>query len=288
MNDFWLNEGFTVWAERRILEKLEGDAAVALSAAIGRHALSQEIARFGEDSPYTALETDLSGVDPDDVYSQVPYEKGCLFVQLVEKTVGRERMDAFVLKYMDTFQFTSLDTAEFEAFFHAEFPELREAIDTDRWIHGTGVPENAPSFHSERLAALRELTAGWEEGRRPDPEDARRWPSEEWQIFLQNLPRPMKHEDCLWLERTFQLNESDNAEILCQWLVIAAASAYEPAYEKLRSFLGHVGRMKYLKPLYTTLHKGEKTKALASELFEAFGDRYHPIARGGLENILRG
>ena len=45
IDDFWLNEGFTVWAERRIHEKLYGDEAQALSAAIGRNGLRRRAAR---------------------------------------------------------------------------------------------------------------------------------------------------------------------------------------------------------------------------------------------------
>jgi hypothetical protein len=45
--------------------------------------------------------------------------------------------------------------------------------------------------------------------------------------------------------------------------------------------------MKFLKPLYKAMHEGEKTRALAREIFEPNADSYHPIARAGLENILK-
>ena len=286
MNDFWLNEGFTVWAERRIIEALEGEEAVALAAAIGRHGLDQAIEHFGIDSPHTRLETDLSGLDPDEIYSLVPYEKGCLFVQLVEITVGREAMDTFLRDYMERFAFTSLTTAEFEEYFYAYFPKIRESIDTAAWIHGTGIPSDAPTFSSRTLEALSELADGWSHGKRVSEEQGRAWSADQWQIYLQKLPRPMNREDCLWLDRTFSLGESGNAEILCQWLIIAAASSYEPAFERLRTFLSSVGRMKYLKPLYTTLHKNADTASLARKLFEEFSGNYHPIARNGIASIL--
>ncbi|HFE45187.1 MAG TPA: M1 family peptidase [Nannocystis exedens] len=286
MNDFWLNEGFTVWAERRILEALAGDDAVALAAAIGRHGLEEDIQRFGEDSPLTRLENDLAGIDPDEVYSQVPYEKGCLLVQLIEKTVGRQAFDRFITRYMDRFAFTSITTAEFEAFFREELPGVAEKVGMDAWIHGAGIPANAPVFHSRQLEEITALAASWADGERPDPQVAREWSAELWQIYLQRLPRPISVDDCAWLDQTFSLTDSGNCEILCQWLLIAAASGWEPAYPRIRSFLGSVGRMKYLKPLYTVLHAHERTRAMAAELFAAYGDRYHPIARGGLESIL--
>ena len=47
---FWLNEGFTVWAERRILRALRGEEAAALAWAIGQKALEESLERF-QDQP---------------------------------------------------------------------------------------------------------------------------------------------------------------------------------------------------------------------------------------------
>jgi leukotriene-A4 hydrolase len=286
MNDFWLNEGFTVWAERRILELLEGADEVALAAAIGRHALDGEVARFGADSPHTRLETDLSGIDPDEVYSVVPYEKGFLFVTLLERHLGRPAFDAFVKRYIERFAFRSITTAGFEAFLDEDQPGLRERVGADAWIHAPGVPADAPSFSSPALEELSALAAGWAEGARPELEAARAWGPSLWQIYLPRLPRVLPHADLAWLDESFGLNDTGNAEILCSWLEIAAASAYEPSYLRLREFLGRVGRMKYLKPLYKALNQGNPD--LAREIFEASKAGYHPIARGGLEALLRG
>ncbi|MBW1880027.1 MAG: M1 family metallopeptidase [Deltaproteobacteria bacterium] len=286
MNDFWLNEGFTVWAERRILERLQGREAIALAAAIGRHGLEVDMAEFGEDSPYTRLENDLAGIDPDEVYSLVPYEKGFLFLTLLERTVGREAWDAFLVDYIDQFRFTSITTAEFEAFVEDSFPGLLGRVGAEAWLRGSGVPDNAPVFVSNRLEALWRLADGWKQGERPDPSVASDWSTAEWLVFLQRLPRDLGGDGCAWLDEHFGLNQSGNAEILGEWLVMAATSAYEPAYERIRAFLGSVGRMKFLKPLYAALHRGESTRPMAQELYDAYRDRYHPIARIGLELLL--
>src|SRR4029450_11466854 len=57
MEHFWLNEGFTTWAERRILTALHGDDVEVLAWAIGQHALDAALARFGVASPLTQLRT---------------------------------------------------------------------------------------------------------------------------------------------------------------------------------------------------------------------------------------
>jgi len=288
MDDFWLNEGFTVWAERRILEKTDGLEAKSLAAALGRNGLMAAMNSFGMDSPFTQLETDSSGSDPDEFYSLVPYEKGFLLVALMEEVAGREKFDAFVKRYIEKFSFTSITTADFEAFLNAELPGLAEKIDTRQWIHQAGLPDNAPVFSSDRLVMLEELGKGWSDGARPDVATAKTWSPDDWQIFLQSLPRTMPEADCAWLNDNFNLNGQGNAEILSNWLVIAAGSGYEPAFATIGAFLSRVGRMKYLKPLYTALYAHDGTRELAREIFSTNSSSYHPIARGGLERILAG
>jgi leukotriene-A4 hydrolase len=288
INDFWLNEGFTVWAERRILEKSEGLEAKSLAAAIGRNGLMESMKSFGMDSPFTQLEINGEGSDPDEFYSLVPYEKGFLFVALLEETAGREVFDPFVKMYIQHFSFTSITTAQFEEFLNRELPGLAEKVGAQQWIHQPGLPDNAPVFASPRLEKLEGLARGWSDGARPDTGEAAGWTPEDWQIFLQAMPRSLPAEDCEWLDENFKLTEQGNCEILCNWLVIAANSGYEPAYGRVESFLGEVGRMKYLKPLYTALHGNPGGRELATRVFAANADGYHPIARGGVERILAG
>ncbi len=85
---FWLNEGFTVFAERRILEALEGPEEAALHAALGRRSLETAIEHFRAHPQLTALRTHLTGIDPDDVFSQIPYEKGYLMLCAMEAGGG--------------------------------------------------------------------------------------------------------------------------------------------------------------------------------------------------------
>ncbi|HJW32527.1 MAG TPA: M1 family aminopeptidase/hydrolase, partial [Holophagaceae bacterium] len=56
---FWLNEGFTVWAERRILRALHGEEAATLGWAIGQKALDESLERFKEQPELTKLRTHL-------------------------------------------------------------------------------------------------------------------------------------------------------------------------------------------------------------------------------------
>jgi hypothetical protein len=52
--------------------------------------------------------------------------------------------------------------------------------------------------------------------------------------------------------------------------------------------LTDVGRMKYLKPLYTALMKHEQTAKLARAVFEEVQESYHPLSKGSVAGILAG
>jgi leukotriene A-4 hydrolase/aminopeptidase len=283
---FWLNEGWTVWAERRILELLHGEEAAALSWAVGEKELKESMARFGADSPLTRLQTDLAGLDPDDAFSSIPYEKGSRFLALCERTAGRERWDRFVREYIARFRFTSITTADFLGFLDETLPGVSASVGAERWFHGTGMPENAPVFRSPRLEALVASAKGWESGRRPTPQEIAAWKPTEMLLWLQTLPRPLPGGELVWLDRSLSLTSRGNYELLVEWLVIAATSDYEPLFLRIREVLLRVGRMKYLRPLYRALGSHPRTRALAREIFASAAPTYHTLSRRVVEGIL--
>lgn len=288
MNDFWLNEGFTVYAERRILEEIYGKEYADLQGVVRRNALQVNLDHFGPGSPYTKLRTDLAGMDPDEVYSLVPYEKGAQFVLLLEDAVGRERFDQFLLKYIHTFHFQSITTDEFLTFLERELPGVYEQVQGPLWVEQPDMPANELPVVSAAVERVRDLATAWEQGTRPDRQLTASWSPTEWQLYLQDLPRELPVADCQWLDETFGLTGQGNYEVLVEWLTIAAGSAYAPALPRVREVLTQVGRMKYLKPLYTALMRHEQTAALAREVYEEVKDSYHPLSRGSVAGILAG
>ena len=286
MNDFWLNEGFTVYAERRILEAVYGEAFADLQGVVRRNALQVDLDKFGEGSPSTHLRTHLEGVDPDEVYSLVPYEKGAQFVLLLEAAVGRDRFDKFLLKYIETFRFQSITTDEFLAFLEQELPGVYAQVRGPEWVDGPDMPDNEIPVQAGAVDRLRELAAGWADGVRPDADTIKTWSSTEVQLYLQDLPRVMGEAECAWLDEAFSLDGQGNYEVLVEWLTIAAGSAYTPALPRVRQVLTDVGRMKYLKPLYLALRNNESTLALAREVFAAVKHTYHPLSLASIEGLL--
>jgi leukotriene-A4 hydrolase len=281
---FWLNEGFTVWAERRILRALRGDEAAALAWAVGQKELDEALERFKDKPELTRLRTHLTGVDPDDAFSSVPYEKGARFVVALERAAGEAEFDAFVKKYMKRFRFQSLTTEQFCAYVEESFPGLLARVGADAWLNRPGLPADAPRFVSPRLEELAALADAWKDGRRPDAALAARLSSDELLVYLQRLPREMSAADCAGLDAALRLGARGNHEILAQWLSIAASSGYEPAFPRIRTLLSTVGRMKYVRPLYAALGRTPAGRALAREVLASAGPTYHALTRRAAES----
>lgn len=93
---FWLNEGWTVYLERRILAAIHGEAYRHFSAIIGWKSLTDAVEHFGDDHEFTKLIVDLKGKDPDDAFSSIPYEKGFNFLFYLENLVGKPKFDKFI------------------------------------------------------------------------------------------------------------------------------------------------------------------------------------------------
>ena len=285
---FWLNEGFTVWAERRILRALRGDEAASLAWAIGQKALDDELERFKDRPELTRLRTRLSGVDPDDAFSSVPYEKGARFLTALERAAGPEAFERFVKAYMARFRFQSLTTEEFCAFVESLLPGALTQVDAPAWLERAGMPPGAPRLASRRLESLEALASGLGAGRRPEGAALQALSSPELLVFLQKLPKSLPREDCAWLDERLGLTERGNYEVLVQWLCLAAASGYEPALPRVRRVLLEVGRMKYVRPLYQALGMTAAGRRAAREVFAQAAPSYHVLTRRAAEGVLKG
>jgi hypothetical protein len=278
---FWLNEGCATYAERRITEALWGAEVAALDWALGRRELGEAINRFEKKGSFhlTRLRTQLEGVDPDETYSIVPYEKGALFLRALEEAVGRPAFDAFIRRYIDRFRFGVLTTEEFVDFLGQQLPAAVARVSPDSWLYETGVPASISPARSSRLDAIAALN-----GQPPSADQARTWSAIEWQLFLESVPQPAPATDLAELDRRFALTNSKNYDVLEKWLVLAIRSDYRDAFRRVEDVLATVGRMKYLRALYTAL--AERDAACARDIFRRNADQYHPIARQVIADIL--
>lgn len=67
---------------------VQGEERAALNMGIGWRGLNRMMERFKDNMEFTKLKPKMAGIDPDDVYSEVPYEKGFQFLWRIERQVG--------------------------------------------------------------------------------------------------------------------------------------------------------------------------------------------------------
>lgn len=291
-NDIWLNEGFTVYFETRIDEELYGAAYTDMLLRLGRQELDRAVA---DEAPRdTWLELDLAGRDPDEGPTKIPYEKGSLFLRLIEARVGRERFDAFLRAYFDRFAFESMDTATFLAHLTSELLApagvSAEELRVEEWVHGPGVPGNAPVFASDAFDRVDAEVAALLAGSAPGALDTAGWVSQQWVHFVRALPLDTPSDVLAAVDAAFGLTGSGNLEIATAWFELVARSGYvfgAPAVDAgLADFLTRHGRALYIRRVYEALASSEPGRARAAEIYATARPTYHPVSQGVVDRIL--
>lgn len=297
-NDIWLNEGFTVYFETRIDEELYGAAYTSMLLRLGRQDLARAVA---DEAPRdTWLELDMAGRDPDDGPTKIPYEKGSLFLRLIESKVGRERFDQFLRDYFDRFAFESMDTATFLAHLSTELLEpagvSAEDLQLEAWVHGPGVPDNAPEFTSDAFDRVDEqaarLVTGGASALAELVEASGEWVSQQWVHFVRAVPVDIDHGVLAAVDSQFGFSTSGNIEIATAWLELAAESGYvfeEPAVdEALAAFLTRHGRALYIRRVYEKLAASDRGLARAREIYAIARPTYHSVSQSVVDRIVGG
>lgn len=283
--DLWLNEGFTSYVENRIMEALFGERRAQMELALGYQDLLENMERLAPKD--TVLNIDLGTRHPDDVFSQVPYVKGQLFLVYLENKFGRETFDAFLRQYFDDFAFQSISTAEFKEYLArnllAKHPGVVSMDKVNEWIHEPGLPADAPQPTSNAFAEVEKQMQRWLKGGQLKTED---WTTHEWLHFINNLPLDISSVNMRRLDEQFNLTQSKNAEIAHAWLKLSIVKDYEPARDRLRNYLLTIGRNKLVSPLYRELAKSPEDLKWAREVYQQAKPGYHPLTQTVNEALL--
>ncbi len=286
--DFWLNEGFTTYVERRIMEQLRGRDYVDVLWDIGHRELVVAFADAKPADTKLALETPADR-DPEDVPGDAAYEKGALFLRSLEQAFGREVFDAFVRRRFERLAFTSTDTAAFEADVNREliekYPDKLTAKQLATWLHAPGLPAGAAPRPSRRVAeldaiAIKFLTTG-------TPFDAAGWSTLDWVVVLRGLPPTIALVKLQALDAKYQLTTSTNPEIGMNWLPLMVRADGREAVPAVEAYLTKIGRRRNLGPLYKVLvEKGGSWLELAKQTFQRAKPLYHPTVREDFARLL--
>lgn len=283
--DLWINEGFTSYVENRIMEALFGRDRAVMEQALGYQDLLDDMSRLPP--PDTVLNIELGRRHPDDVFSQVPYVKGQLFLMYLEDKFGRETFDGFLRQYFADFAFQSISTEQFKQYLKRELldkhPQTVSMEKVEEWIHQPGLPEDAPRPTSDAFVKVEQQMQRWLKGGQLATEA---WTTHEWLHFINNLPLDISAQNMARLDQEFQLTQSQNNEIAHAWLKLAIIKNYEPARDRLHDYLIGIGRNKLVSPLYRELAKTPANLKWAREVYEQAKKGYHPLTQTVAESLL--
>ncbi len=279
-DDFWLNEGFTVYFERRIAEALYGRDYSEMLALLGFQDLTYTLADLPAED--TRLKLDLEGRSPDDGMSDIAYEKGCFMLRMIEEKVGREKFDSFLKTYFEYFKFKNLTTEEFLEYIHAELPATQN-MNLKDWIYKPGLPDNCPVIISDKFSNVDEVRASNKFIQTPSV--TKDWTTHEWLHFIRGIDTSWNLEAFAEADELFDFTNSTNSEIAAAWFEKSIRADYEPAYEALEAFLVKVGRRKFLTPLYRAMMETNK-KSMAKNIYQKARPNYHFVSTNTMDELL--
>jgi leukotriene-A4 hydrolase len=282
-SDFWLNEGFTSYFEQRIIERLYGREYAEMLWTLELNSAKEGLAKLpaGDQQLYV----ELKGRDPDDVPSTV-YEKGALFLRLLEETAGRERWDQFLRNYFEKFAFDPMTTQRFIEHLNASLPDVVQKVNVNEWIYGPGLPANTPQPRSEAFQQVEAQAKTFAEGASAASLQAENWSSHQQVHFIQSLPT-LTPQQMAALDARFGFTRSGNSEVLSVWLQQSVDSNYRAAYPAIERFLTTQGRRKFLRPLYEKLAANPRDVEFARRIYTRARPTYHPVSQGTIDTILK-
>ena len=288
--DFWLNEGFTVYVERRILERLYGRERAALEAAIGHDRLMATLASLADHPERTRLAQPEPTMHPDHAITDVPYEKGYLFLRRLEQVLGRAELGLLLRRWFDQGAFQARSSAQFRDFLEQHLKAHRRAreLDLTEWFSGTGLPADCPAVRSQRAEALQQAALACVSGHY-DPARMDAFQPLDWILFLRYLRdvgRRPDRELLRGMAARFGLDSSKNAELLSLWLAVSLAAGRDELLAQAHEFLLTIGRNKLIAPVYDALLSREDGAALARSIYAEARPRYHDMVHTWLDSKL--
>lgn len=330
-DDFWLNEGFTVYVESRIMERLYGADYADMLRVLGKGELDKTLGWMMKESPDDShLRLHLGDRDPDEGLTDIAYEKGRFFLMMLEQLYGRKAFDELLNHHFNRYAFgtvtTDLFLADLKAFHEKNAQTLGVMLWSNfeplvaAWIDGGGLPAPGvggfPKLESKAFQRVEQqvskflvsgepLHSGYSVPCDASVIDTTGFTTHHWLHLLRQLhtradgsPGRLSREEMAGLDARFGFTQTQNAEIACDWFVLAIQSDYRPAYQAMHDFLLKVGRRKFLMPIYEALlaqyivRDGKyepafvQGKEMATEIFLQAEPGYHSVAARSLRELL--
>jgi leukotriene-A4 hydrolase len=291
--DFWINEGFTMYLERALLSAvIGGEDYRKFHLFLGYSELKRVVKDMLDagEVEFTKLKPNLLGTDPDDAFSIIPYEKGCLLLYFLETIVGGK--DAF-LTWLNDFYAANLKKTissddmknNFLKYFSGKVDASKlSSIDWDTWFNAPGLPSFDPSSslvnsYSKAAEAILHKWIHTKDGSDLSPADIANFKPSQVMFCLDELVissrMPVDHAVLAKMEENYHMLYTRNIEIANRFIAICLKSKYTPALPACLKVLAEHGRGRYVKYLYNVLNDYDHNEAVKA--FQANKHKYHTV-----------
>nr|XP_054751062.1 leukotriene A-4 hydrolase-like [Lytechinus pictus] len=287
---FWLNEGFTVFVERKILGRMNSEKHRQFAFIGGWKELYNSVSKYGEEHKFTQLLPSLEGgIDPDDAFSSVPYEKGSCFLFYLETLVGINEFEGYLKAYIDKFKYRSLTTQDWKDFFLEYFHEKAAAgvfdcVEWDKWFFAPGMPPIKPKYDTCLVDHCTELCEKWSQVGESNFEKSTgdlesMSPSQKIEFLAQLLlKKPLTYNLIQEMQGIYDMDKYTNAEIRFRWLRLRIKAGDESAIDSALKMATEAGRMKFTRVLFRDLYAFPSARQKAVDTFLAERHNMHPIS----------
>ncbi|AOW21131.1 M1 family metallopeptidase [Urechidicola croceus] len=287
-DDFWLNEGFTVYFENRIMEALYGKDRANMLGLIARQDLDEEVEGFKATPEMTHLKLNLKGKNPDDGMNSIAYDKGFLFLKTLEELVGREKFDVFLKEYFQSNAFSTMTTEKFIDILNTNLLEKSNVtFNTEEWVYNSGVPSNAFEIKSDKFEKVKQTIADIIKNNKVDVGVTKDWTTQEWVYFIRNFPEDITPTQMAIIDNAFDLSNSTNSHKAMVWYEQSIKHNYRGnnVDKKIEEFLTTVGRRWYVSTLYTAYAEADKVdEGLA--IYKKARQNYHSVTVNTIDKTL--
>ena len=335
--NFFVNEGFTVFLERKILKKYYCYEMCLNDSSKGLKALNEtinnllnrdiELSNNNNNAnkkinykSFTTLQPELEGVNPDDCFSNVPYEKGYQFLVYLESLIGEEHFQNVFRKYIKNFAYKSID---FENGFFKLYKDYInntsglmidiEYLNTEckKWLFSSGLCPNNITIESSSESNIKEIilkisnsSDGFDSINKLFETSINELWFNKWDACLKILFIQLIYNNESIIEdidnqnkrkaifnnlnKLFSIykNNSElciNDDVLCEWYKLNLLFKRKDNIKDIQLFLSSRGRMKYVKPLLVLYHKLDKDECL--KFYNNTKQFYHSILIGILNRL---
>ncbi len=259
-----------------------------MEEVLGLKTLRDELAKFKPADQVLAI--DLRDRDPGEVLTNVPYEKGRLFLNYLDAKFGREHFDAFLRGYFDHFAFKSVNSEQFMNYLQENlldrFPGIVTRTQVNTWVLSPGLPADAVLPVTTLFQPVDAAREAWLAGKLAAKKIGMDWVAQQWLYFLDGMPPTLTAAQLAELDKALGLSKSPNAEIGHSWFKLVIVNDYQPGFPSLEEYLKTIGRRKLIEPLYESLMKTPEGTEVAKRVFAKARPGYHPETVKAIEAIV--